>query len=199
MDRFSGRQLALVGAIAAVVLILAGSLMRHTDAADARASPGSSFRQAAREVAASTSVGGLVVDVSGAVRRPGVYTLSLNARVGDAIQRAGGFARDAVLSSVNRAAKVVDGQQIVVASRAATGASSAGVAMTDGGAVSGPVSLNAATASQLDELPGVGPTTAQKIVDDRTANGPFASIDELDRVDGIGPGTVERLREQLTL
>lgn len=138
----------------------------------------------------------LVVDVSGAVRRPGVYPLREGARVLDAIRAAGGPSDNADLAPVNRAAPLVDGQQVLVPERTATAAAVAdpAAAATGGDAPAGPVvSLNSADVAALDALPGIGPVTAQKIVDDRTRNGPFRSVEELDRVPGIGPGIVARL------
>jgi competence protein ComEA len=135
----------------------------------------------------------VVVDVTGAVRRPGLYRLPDGARVADAVERAGGPTRTAFLEGVNLAAPLADGQQVLVPRKvtsigggAAAGAPTASV---------GPVSLSAATLEQLDTLPGVGPVTAQKILDYRTANGAFRSLEELDAVPGIGPATIEELRD----
>jgi competence protein ComEA len=138
----------------------------------------------------------LVVHVVGAVRRPGLYRLADGARVDDALRRAGGATRRADLSLVNLAAPVSDGSQIVVPKRAplvpsgSSAASGAGVAPT-----AGPVHLNTATVEQLDELPGIGPVTAQKIIDYREQHGAFSSVDDLDAIPGIGPARLEQLRE----
>jgi competence protein ComEA len=136
----------------------------------------------------------LVVDVTGAVRRPGVYRLPQGARVTDAIARAGGATPRADTALVNLAAPLADGEQVLVPRRVA------GVAPGAGGgpstpAATGPVHLNSATVEQLDALPGVGPVTAQKIVDYRQAHGAFTSVDELDAIPGIGPAKVADLRE----
>jgi len=132
------------------------------------------------------------VDVVGAVRRPGLYRLHTGERVADAVARAGGPTRAAQLELLNLAALVADGEQVVVPRRGAAAASSAA---PDGAASSGgPVHLNSATLEQLDELPGVGPVTAQKIVDYRTEHGGFGSVDELDAVPGIGPARLADLR-----
>jgi competence protein ComEA len=139
------------------------------------------------------------VDVVGAVRRPGVYRLRDGARIGDAVRQAGGPLRTAELALVNLAAPLADGMQVVVPRRLPTTA--AGQAAAPGAVAaspSGPVSLSVATAEQLDELPGIGPVTAQKIVDWRTAHGPFASVDALDDVPGIGPARIEQLRGLVT-
>jgi competence protein ComEA len=133
----------------------------------------------------------LVVDVAGAVRRPGLYRLPKGARIADAIARAGGMSRHASAASVNLAAPLADGEQVLVPS-AGVGAtaSSSGVSPSP----SAPVDLNSATAEQLDALPGLGPVTAQKIVDYRTEHGPFTSVDDLDAIPGIGPARIENLR-----
>jgi competence protein ComEA len=149
----------------------------------------------------------MVVHVVGAVRRPGLYRLREGMRVADAVARAGGATRRANLAALNLAAPLVDGTQVLVPPRLAVGGAdtaagasspsgmSAGVAATG---VGGNVSLATATAAQLDELPGVGPVTAQKILDYRAEHGPFRSVDDLDDVPGIGPTRVEQLRDLVT-
>jgi competence protein ComEA len=136
----------------------------------------------------------VVVDVVGAVRRPGLYRLAQGSRIVDAVTRAGGVTTNADLAQVNLAAPLADGEQVVVPRRGAPGA---GVA-TGGaapGAPASPVQLSTATLEQLDTLPGVGPATAQKILDYREKHGAFSSVDELDAVPGIGPKRLEQLRE----
>ena len=139
----------------------------------------------------------LFVHVVGAVRRPGLFRLREGARVADALSRAGGPTRRADLSAVNLAAPLADGQQVVVPRRPAAGAEAAGgpAGVTAPGAK---VSLAVATIEQLDELPGIGPVTAQKIVDWRTTHGPFRSVEDLDDVPGIGPARIEQLRDLVT-
>ena len=132
----------------------------------------------------------LVVHVAGAVQRPGLYRLAEGKRVADAVARAGGAAASADTSAINLAAPLVDGMQVVVPARAAA-AAGGGVAP----AVGGRVSLSSATRAELDALPGVGPVTAQKIVDYRTEHGGFRSVDDLDAIPGIGPARVDQLRE----
>ena len=135
----------------------------------------------------------IVVDVTGAVRRPGLYRLTEGARVADALRRAGGATRRADVSLVNLAQLVADGEQILVPRRgSAAPAAASGV---PGAAATGPVHLNSATAEQLDALPGVGPVTAEKIVDYRTKHGAFSSVDELDAIPGLGPARLDQLRE----
>ena len=131
----------------------------------------------------------LVVDVAGAVRRAGLYRLPQGSRIADAIARAGGATRHADTNLVNLAAPLADGEQVLVPARGVGEASAAGPASP-----SSPVDLNSATAEQLDALPGVGPVTAQKIIDYRQAHGPFTSVDELDAIPGIGPARIENLR-----
>jgi competence protein ComEA len=141
------------------------------------------------------------VHVVGAVRRPGLYRLDHGSRIADAVRRAGGATRRADLSLVNLAAQVSDGTQVVVPARAAIesgpgggGGDGDGEAAT---AAAGPVHLNTATLEQLDSLPGIGPVTAQKIIDYREQHGAFSSIDDLDAIPGIGPARLEQLREQV--
>jgi competence protein ComEA len=151
--------------------------------------------------------GGAVVHVAGAVRKPGVYRLAEGARVQDAVRRAGGAARGADLGAVNLAARVADGQQVVVPKRApaASAAAAAGEvsAGTGGGGAAGaiaqgpPISLSSATLEQLDTLDGVGPATAQKILDWRREHGGFRSVDDLGQVPGIGPKRLAALRERV--
>ena len=142
----------------------------------------------------------LVVDVAGRVRRPGLYRLPDGARVDDAIRAAGGPRRGVDLSSLNLAALVADGQQILVGQQASGGgaAPGAGTGLTTTG-VAAPVSLNAATLDQLETLPGIGPVLAQNIIDWRTANGGFHSVDQLTEVSGIGDVTFAELQPLVTL
>lgn len=148
--------------------------------------------------ATETGAAALLVDVAGHVRRPGVYRLAVGARVHEAIAAAGGARPGADLGRINRAATLVDGQQVLVASSTpeAVPEGSRGAGDVAGGG--GTVSINAADASALDALPGIGPVTAERIVADREASGPYATLDDLDRVSGIGPATIEALREVAT-
>jgi len=144
----------------------------------------------------------LVVHVVGAVRRPGLYRLREGARVADAVSRAGGATRRADLAALNLAAPLVDGIQVLVPPRAtATGGTADQGLLAPTGSVAGAgrkPSLATATADELDELPGVGPVTAQNILDYRAEHGPFRSVDDLDAVPGIGPARIEQLRDLVT-
>jgi competence protein ComEA len=134
------------------------------------------------------------VHVAGAVRRPGLYRVREGARVGAALDLAGGPTQKADLAGTNLAARVQDGQQILVAAR---GTAPAPAATTGGGVAqpAGPLSLASATQAQLEELDGIGPTLASRILEYRDAHGGFRSIEELGEVEGIGEVRLEALRE----
>ena len=141
--------------------------------------------------------GGVYVHVAGAVNAPGLYRLEREARVDDALRAAGGHRADADLDGLNLASKVRDGDKISVPVRGAAGApDAAGVAAPPG---SGKVNINTASPSELEQLPGVGPATAKKIIDYRTANGPFRTPKDLQKVSGIGPKRYEALAELITV
>jgi competence protein ComEA len=193
------RSTALVGVcLALAALVLVGQRLAHAGAAaepEVVATP-------LEQVAAPPARAAMLVHVVGKVRRPGLYRLRDGARIADAVRRAGGARRGADLSALNLAAPLVDGIQVVVPGRTAVGTTgTAGSAASGSGAIgaAGPlVSLSSATIDELDELPGIGPVTAQKIVDFRTEHGPFASVDDLDAVPGIGPTRIEQLRDLVT-
>lgn len=137
----------------------------------------------------------LVVHVAGAVRRPGLYRLREGSRVADAVARAGGATSKADTAAVNLAAPLADGIQVLVPSRVA---GAAGAAAGTSASTGARISLSSASAVELDALPGVGPVTAQKIVDYRAAHGGFSSVDDLDAISGIGPARLEQLRDLVT-
>ena len=137
-----------------------------------------------------------LVHVAGAVRRPGVYAIAPGARVVSVIRRAGGPTRRADLSALNLAAVLQDGQQVLVPARApGAAAAPGGAAPAPAGA--GPISLSSADAAALDQLDGIGPTLAARIVEWRAAHGGFASVDQLLEVPGIGPARLEALKSRV--
>jgi competence protein ComEA len=182
VPRLPRHELVAYAALAVVVLLLGARYLRS-------AAPPASVASPPHTVSVSSGGRSAVVDVAGAVRRPGVYELEAGARVLDAVRRAGGAKRGANLAAINLAARLADGQQIVVP------ASAAGTPAPDGAAApSVPVSLGSATLEQLQTLDGVGPATAQKIVAYRTQHGGFRSIDDLADVPGIGPKKLAAIR-----
>jgi competence protein ComEA len=183
-----GRRVLAAAILALVVVIVAWRHAAAGSPAPLRVAPVVPAR-ASPTVAAARR---LVVDVVGAVRRPGLVRLPEGSRVADAIARAGGLRRGAERAAVNFAAPVSDGQQVLVPERGAAVAAGAGGGA--GSASAGPVSLSSATAEQLDALPGVGPVTAEKIVAYRQQHGAFRSVDELDAISGIGPSRIADLR-----
>ena len=187
------RHAALAAAGVLVVLVLGGKLMAHRSGAAVPPIP--TATDAGAPAAASPSR--LVVDVVGAVRRPGLYRLARGARIADAVLRAGGVTPKAALDAVNLAAPVADGEQVVVPRRGTVAAAAGGGAGAGGagaGPSAGPVQLSTATLEQLDALPGIGPVTAQKILSYREQHGAFGSVEELDAVPGIGPARLEQLK-----
>jgi competence protein ComEA len=182
-------QLAVYAA-AAIAIALIGARHLRSSQADDPAARAPAPRPVQVE-SAGAGGGWAVVQVVGAVRRPVVYRLRSGGRVNDAVRRAGGPTRGADLAGINLAAKIGDGQQVIVPVRAATaGAAASGQAAAPGQ----PLSLNTATVEQLDELDGIGPATAQKIVDYRRQHGGFRSVEELDEVPGIGEKKLAALK-----
>jgi competence protein ComEA len=185
------RRLVAVGIAVAIVLVLA---VRHF-AGGGSAAPSVVPLQPAKATAAKPKL--LVVDVAGAVRRPGLYRLQEGTRIADALAAAGGATAKAATDLVNLAAPLADGEQVVVPHQVETSGAAGGAAASPpaaGASPAAPLDLNTATVEQLDALPGVGPTTAQKIVDYRQAHGPFHSVAELDGVSGIGPAKIADLK-----
>jgi competence protein ComEA len=192
LPEISRRQAIVACALALVVLFLAGKLLgaHHSSQASPKA------RLAGAVVKKSA---GLYVDVSGAVHRPGLYELPSGSRVNDALERAGGATAKADLTLVNLAATVTDGEQVLVPEKATAAEAAAGPTASGGAsAPAAKIHLNSATVDELDALPGVGPATAQRIVDYRNEHGPFKSVEELDSVSGIGPAKMAELRDLVT-
>jgi competence protein ComEA len=188
----SKQQLVVYAAALLAVALIGARYLRSE-----RDPPASRAQAAPVKVERARAGGGAVVHVVGAVRRPGVYRLPAWSRLAGALRRAGGATPRADLQGVNLAAKVADGQQVIVPVRAG---GNAGVAATPGtGAPGQPVSLNSATVEQLDELEGIGPATAEKILEYRQQHGGFASVEDLKQVSGIGPKRFEALREKVRM
>lgn len=152
--------------------------------------------------AKSSSAAEVYVDVDGAVVRPGVYRLKDGARVSQAIDAAGGLTAEADVTGLNRASKITDGQKVYVPTvgeqqaAAAVGGAESSAAMTPGaGSSSGLVNINTASAAELQTLSGIGPSMAQSIIDERTKNGAFASVDDLMRVSGIGEKKLAKIKD----
>jgi competence protein ComEA len=187
------RRRLLIAAGCLVLLVFLGSKLLARPQTDVGLAP-----PAAPPTETATTAAPVVVDVVGAVRRPGLYRLAQGTRIADAVARAGGATPKADLALINLAAPLADGEQVVVPRRggaapgAAGGASGSGA---PGAAPDGPVHLSTATLEQLDSLPGIGPVTAQKILDFRQKHGAFTSVDELDAVPGIGPARLDQLED----
>lgn len=194
MPDLSRAQLAVYAAIAIALLLLGARWLRSSDE---QASGFGGVSQAGGDEGAGFEIsrdgGGLVVHVAGEVREPGVYELPAGSRVDDAVERAGGVSDAGVPDAINLAAKLADGQQVVVPAKAPGG----GVATASATAEDGPISLGTATVEQLDTIEGIGPVTAGDIVQYRDEHGGLSSVDELDQISGIGPTTMEALRDRL--
>lgn len=193
MPEVSRSQLVVYAAIAVALLLVGARAIRGEGsdgtsfaAADSGGSRGGNF-------SVGGQAGDLVVDVTGAVRRPGVYRMPAGSRVDDAVTRAGGPTGKAELEAVNLAARLADGQQVVVPERRPAAAPTAAGATAE----EGPISLGTATVEQLEEIDGIGPVTAGDIVKFRDEHGGLSSVDQLDQVPGIGPATMEALRARL--
>jgi competence protein ComEA len=192
MPELSRSQVLVYAAVAVALLLVGARAIRGEGDADASYA----LADGGETRSGSFSIGGeggdLVVDVTGAVRRPGVYRMPAGSRVDDAVTRAGGPTSRAELEAVNLAARLADGQQVVVPKRLAAGAASAATAGEDG-----PIGLGTATVEELEGIDGIGPVTAGDIVEFRDEHGGLSSVDQLDQVPGIGPATMEALRERL--
>lgn len=211
MPSVSRRQALAYAVVLLALLALVGrSLAGGGDAVDDPAQTGAAEQLIAVEEPAEDAADSevLLVHVAGAVREPGVYELKAGSRVADALRQAGGARARAWLDSINLAAQLVDGQQVVVPTRPAAVSAGGGAIGSDlagtpattpaGPPSSGPISLSTATARELEQLPGVGPVTAEKIVAHREQHGPFRAVEELTAISGVGPARVEALRDLVT-
>jgi competence protein ComEA len=189
LPALSRRQL-FGGAVAVAVLLVL--LVRHVGGGGGASAPVVAPVRAPAKPEAAAKL--LVIDVAGAVRRPGLYRLRSGSRIDDAIAAAGGATGKAQLDTVNLAAPVADGEQVVVPGRGATASGAVASPPAGGSSPSAPLDLNSATLEQLEGLPGIGPVTAQKILDYRQQHGAFHSVDELQGVPGIGPAHMAQLK-----
>ena len=185
VPELSRSQLLVYAAVAIAVLLVGARFVRSGEGEKASA-PRASFAAEGFEPGADTTRD-VVVHVAGAVGRPGVYRLPAGARVADAVKRAGGLGAGAAQDGINLAARLSDGQQVVVP----------GPGSASAGGEEGPVSLGSATADDLDEIEGIGPVTAEKIIEFRDEKGGLSSVDQLDEISGVGPSTMEALRSGL--
>jgi competence protein ComEA len=198
MPELSRSQIAVYGAIAVALLLVGVRAIGREGGASSGTAFGSPTAGGADSGSFDVSQEGgrdVVVDVAGAVRRPGVYRLPAGSRVTDAVDRAGGGIGIALLEQINLAARLADGQQIVVPERtpgASPAAAGAGATSEDA-----PISLGSATVEDLDTIEGIGPVTAQDIIGFRDQHGGLSSIDQLNQISGIGPATMEALRKRL--
>ena len=183
---------------------LAASSPGPTGSPDALVTPVADAAGPAPASPTASASASLVVDVTGKVRRPGIVTLPVGSRVVDALEAAGGARRGVRLDGLNLARVLTDGEQIVVGVPAPGGvaAPAASAPTAAAGGAAGPatmVNINTADESQLETLPGVGPVTAQKILQWRTDNGPFSAVDDLLDVSGIGEATLAEMAPFVTL
>src|SRR4051812_48920017 len=199
----SRSQLLVYGAVAVVLLLVGARWIRSGDSSGETAG-GVTYADSAKGSGSGGALavdaeGGtdVVVDVAGAVANPGVYRLPAGTRVNDAVQRAGGATARASPESINLAARLTDGQQVVVPEKVKASSAAVASSSTATGEQTGPISVGTATVDQLDTIEGIGPVTAQKIVEFRDQHGGISSLDQLDQIDGIGPATMETLRSGL--
>jgi competence protein ComEA len=197
MPEMSRSQLVVYAAVALALLLVGARAIRGEGATEssfaAASGGGGGGGGSSGSFSISGSSGEVVVDVAGAVRNPGVYRMPAGSRVDDAVRRAGGAAPGVELEAINLAARLADGQQVVVPQRVPSASASAATASGE----EAPISLGTATVEQLEEIEGIGPVTATDIIKFRDEHGGLSSIDQLDQMPGIGPATMESLRARL--
>jgi competence protein ComEA len=204
MPELSRTQVVVWGAIAVALLFIGARAVRGESGAGggtstyaAYSSTDESKSESESNFSVEGSGGDVVVDVTGAVAKPGVYRLPEGSRVDEAVQRAGGATGKAELDSLNLAARLADGQQVVVPERVPGAPPGVPAGAGIGAEEDGPISLSTATAAELDTIDGIGPVTAEDIIKFREEHGGLSSVDQLDQISGIGPATMEALRERL--
>lgn len=197
---------ALIGLVAiGVVVILLGAWHfwpRPSSDFIANANAGESAVPAVEAAEASAATADIVVDVEGAVNAPGLYALPADSRIGDAIEAAGGLAANAVAGAANLAQKVTDGEQVHIISveeqkRGAAQAPASAQGGTAGQGASEKININTASAEELQQLSGVGPSLSERIIEYRQSNGRFSSIEELQNVSGIGKTRFENIKGKI--
>lgn len=199
----------LVGLVVVVAVTLGGAGLWYTRSLPKPVAVQAAPAPAVAAAGASGAVGvsptpspaPVFVDVAGWVRHPGVYEFATGQRVIDAVDAAGGARPGADLTSLNLAAPLTDGTQILVSKESvvAAGGGTTLPGVTPGGTGGTVVNINTASATELETLSGVGEVIAAAIVDYRTQNGPFTSVDQLEDVSGIGPATMEEIRDSVTV
>ena len=223
MDRWAGKLLGHKAAAVAILVVIAmasglamasfgggagGVSFERAGGSGSSAEPGSGVDSHDRESDGSSHKASaeleVYVDVDGAVVSPGVYRLKDGARVAQAIDAAGGLTPEADVTGLNRASKVADGQKIYVpkvgeqqASIADVGVDGGASASSGVGGATSLVNINTASAAELQTLSGIGPSMAQSIIDERTKNGAFASVDDLMRVSGIGEKKLAKIKDSI--
>ena len=220
MDRWAGKLLGHKAVVVAMLVVIAmasglamasfggksdGVTFERADGVSASVEPGSddgsNDRDSEDNLSEASAETEMYVDVDGAVASPGVYRLKDGARVAQAIDAAGGLTPDADVTGLNRASKVADGQKIYVPKvgeqtvAASDGADGGAAASSGVGDATGLVNINTASASELQTLSGIGPSMAQSIIDERTQNGAFTSVDDLMRVSGIGEKKFAKIKD----
>lgn len=220
MDRWAEKLLGHKAVVVAILVVIAaasglamasfgdrssGVSFERSDESDTSAERGAGDAlpdDADESSAKGFSAAEVYVDVDGAVVKPGVYRLKDGARVSQAIDAAGGLTAEADVTGLNRASKIIDGQKIYVPTvgeqqaAAVSDRTDSGTATTPGaGSSSELVNINTASAAELQTLSGIGPSMAQSIIDERTQNGAFASVDDLLRVSGIGEKKLAKIKD----